>query len=99
MLAGRQLDDDACHFSCDLYRRCLCTPCYIMPFGEVLLVQIAHKWYHIKAEITTYISYATYMEVTSIFLMLGQGIDGWRALYLSAVVIRTRLDHVLARAR
>ena len=51
-------------------------PCYIMPFGQVFIVEIAQKWYHIKAEIIAYISYATCMGEILIVFMLEREIDG-----------------------
>ena len=71
---------------------------YIVPFGELFIVQMTWKWYHIKAENPGYNSYETCVELSSIVFMLERGIDGRRAMYLSGVVIWTRLDHVLAHA-
>ena len=51
-------------------------PCYIMPFGQVFIVQIQQNWYHIKAESIAYISYATCMGEILIVFMLEREIDG-----------------------
>ena len=56
------------------------SPCYIIPFGQVFIVQIAQNWYHFKAEIIAYISYVTCMGEILIVFMLEREIDGQREL-------------------
>ena len=60
-------------------------PRYFMPFSQVLTVQIAQTWYHIKAEKIAYISDRTCIVEILIVFMLEWGTDGqcllWQATW------------------
>ena len=47
-----------------------------MPFGQVFIVQIPHKWYHVNAEITGDIPYLTCMQEIRILLTIECGEGG-----------------------